>query len=92
MRDLRLGSAAEFKAYALAALALTMLAGCAESVKHDEILAAKRALQFGQAVFVEKNFDKGYDLLADGGTAPCAARQFQAIPRRHARARLSDET
>ena len=67
MRDLRVGPAAVFKAYALAALALTILAGCAESVKHDEVLAAKRALEFGRVVFVEKNLDKGYDLLADSG-------------------------
>ena len=67
MRDLRLGPTAVFTAYVLAALALTMLAGCTESVKHDEVLAAKRALEFGRVVFVEKNLDKGYDLLADSG-------------------------
>ena len=47
-------------------LAVT-LAGCAESVKHDETRAAKRALEFGQLVFFDKNLDKGYDLLSDGG-------------------------
>jgi hypothetical protein len=86
MRSLRLGSAAEFKAYALAALALTMLAGCAESVKHDEILAAKRALEFGQAVFVEKNLDKGYALLADSGRRHVPRDNFkQSLAAMHAR-------
>lgn len=71
------GPAAQFKAYVdakgwkgwyLSALALAMIiAGCAESVKHDETLAAKRALEFGRVALVEKNFDKSYDLLGDGG-------------------------
>ena len=52
--------------FVLSLLALT-LAGCAESVKHDETRAAKRALEFGQLVFFDKNLDKGYDLLSDGG-------------------------
>ena len=52
--------------FVLLLLALT-LAGCAESVKHDETRAAKRALEFGQLVFFDKNLDKGYDLLSDGG-------------------------
>ena len=48
---------------ALSALALS----CAESVKHDQDLAGKRAIEFVQAVLIEKNFAKGYDLLDAGG-------------------------
>lgn len=40
---------------------------CAESVKHDETLAAKRALEFARIVFIDKNLEKGYELLSDSG-------------------------
>jgi hypothetical protein len=43
------------------------LAGCAGSEKHDEALAAKRALEFAKVVFIEKNFFKGHEMLSDGG-------------------------
>ena len=48
---------------ALGALAVS----CAESVKHDEDLAGRRAIEFVQAVLIEKNFSKGYELLDAGG-------------------------
>jgi hypothetical protein len=44
-----------------------VLASCAGTVKHDETLAAKRAIEFAQFVFIDKNFAKGYELLSDGG-------------------------
>ena len=47
-------------------LALT-LAGCAGSEKHDEALAAKRALEFAKVVLIEKDFVKGHEMLAEGG-------------------------
>lgn len=46
---------------------LAALTGCAKAVEHDEVRAAKRALEFARVVFLEKDFDRGYDLLADAG-------------------------
>ena len=48
-------------------LVVAVLSGCAKSVEHDEVRAAKRALEFARAVFFEKDLDRGYDLLADAG-------------------------
>ena len=53
------------------------LASCAESVKHDEARAAKRALEFGRVAFVEKNLDGAYDLLADGGKRHVPREKFK---------------
>jgi hypothetical protein len=94
MKDLE--PAAQFKAYVdargwkgscLSALALAMIiAGCAESVKHDETLAAKRALEFVRVAFVERNFDKSYDLLADGGRRHVPRDKFkQSLAAMHTR-------
>jgi hypothetical protein len=71
----------------IAAFALILsFSGCAESVKHDEALAAKRALEFGRVVFVEKNLDKGYDLLGDGGRRHVPREKFkQSLAAMHAR-------
>lgn len=63
-----------------------MLSGCAESVKHDEVRAAKRALEFAGTVFFEKNLDKGYDSLADGGRRHVPRDRFkQSIAAMHVR-------
>jgi hypothetical protein len=67
---------------ALAALA----ASCAETIKHDEKLAGKRAIEFAQAVLVNKNFAKGYELLADGGKRHIPAEKFiESMKRLHPR-------
>lgn len=50
----------------LLASALSLFA-CAGSEKHDEALAAKRALEFANVVLIEKNFEKGHEMLAEGG-------------------------
>jgi len=77
----------DLRRFFLLALALMiMLTSCAESVKHDEIRAAKRALEFGRFVFFEKNFDKGYDLLSDGGKRHVPRDKFkQSIAAMHTR-------
>ena len=62
----------------------TALAGCAESVKHDQERAAKRALEFGKVALVEKNFDRAYDLLAEGGRRHVPREKFrQSISSMH---------
>lgn len=63
------------------------LPGCAEPVKHDETRAAKQALEFGRVTFLEKNFDRGYDLMADGGKRHVPRDKFkQTIAAMHPRA------
>lgn len=57
--------------------ALLAIAGCAEPVKHEETRAARRALEFGRVVFVEKNPDRAYDLLADGGKRHVPREKFK---------------
>jgi hypothetical protein len=70
----------------LLTLLAMILVGCAESIKHDESRAARRALEFGQAVFFEKNLDKGYDMLSDGGRRHVPRENFkQSITAMHAR-------
>jgi hypothetical protein len=67
--------------------ALSALAGsCAETAKHDENLAAKRAIEFAQVVLINKNFDKGYELLAEGGKRHISLDKFkETLTRLHPR-------
>ena len=82
----RLHRAGKFYLLALALALTAALTACAESVKHDETLAAKQALEFGRVAFVEKNLDKGYDLLADGGRRHVPRDKFkQSLAAMHAR-------
>ena len=39
--------------------------GCAGSIKHDETLAGKRAVQFAEIAFVKHDLRRGYALLSD---------------------------
>jgi hypothetical protein len=65
---------------------LIILASCAEAVKHDETLAAKRAVQFAQAAFVDKNPAKAYELLSDGGKRHLSLEKFkETVTRMHTR-------
>ncbi len=62
------------------------LTACAETVKHDESLAATRALEFARAVFLEKNLDKGYTLLSDNAKRHIPLDKFkQTITAMHPR-------
>ena len=70
----------------LAAALAVMLAGCAESVKHDEVSAAKDALEFARVVLVEKNPEKGYAMLSEGGKRHVPLDKFkQTIVAMHPR-------
>jgi hypothetical protein len=63
-----------------------VLASCAGTVKHDETLAAKRAIEFAQFVFIDKNFAKGYELLSDGGKRHLSLEKFkETLTRMHPR-------
>ena len=62
------------------------LASCAGTVKHDETLAAKHAIEFAQFVFIDKNFAKGYELLSDGGKRHLSLEKFkETLTRMHPR-------
>jgi len=63
-----------------------LVASCAESTQHDENLAAKRAIEFAQVTLVDKNFDKGYELLAAGGKRHVSLDKFkETVTRLHPR-------
>ncbi len=71
---------------ATALILLFALASCAKSVKHDETLAAKRAIEFAQLAFVSKDFDRAYELLSDGGKRHLGRDKFiETIARMHPR-------
>jgi hypothetical protein len=59
------GATWRFPGWLILLAALTL--GCAEEDKHDETLAGRRAIEFAQTVLINKNFTKGYELMADGG-------------------------
>lgn len=63
-----------------------LLASCAGSVKHDETLAARRAIEFAQYVLINKNFDKGYELVSNGGKRHLSLEKFkETVTRMHPR-------
>jgi hypothetical protein len=41
--------------------------GCAKPIQHDENMAGKRAVEFARVVLIDKNLERGYELLSDGG-------------------------
>lgn len=64
-----------------------LFTGCAETAKHDENLAGKRALEFAQAALVEKNFARGYDAMAPGGKRRISGEKLaETLKRMHPRA------
>jgi hypothetical protein len=64
-----------------------VLAGCAESIKHDEVAAAQGALEFARVVLLEKNPAKGYEMLSEGGKRHVPLDKFkQTIAAMHPRA------
>jgi hypothetical protein len=62
------------------------LASCAGTVNHDETLAAKRAIEFAQSVFINKNFAKGHELLSAGGKRHLSLEKLkETVTRMHPR-------
>jgi hypothetical protein len=61
-----------------------ILMGCAESIKHDEILAGKRAVEFAQVAFVTQDVEKAYGLLADSAKGYIPLEKFkETLARMH---------
>jgi len=58
-------------------LLFVLVASCAESTRHDENLAAVRAIEFVQITLIDKNLDKGYQLLAAGGKRHISLDKFK---------------
>jgi len=58
------------------------LLGCAGKAAHDEALAAKRAVEFAEAVFVQNDIEKGYRLLSDGTRRHVPIEKFKETVRR----------
>jgi hypothetical protein len=56
---------------------LMLLFACAESFEHDEKMAAKRAEEFAQVVFVRQDFAKGYAMLSDSGKRYVPPEKFK---------------
>jgi hypothetical protein len=75
-----------FRALTGCLLTVFWLTGCVESIKQDENLAAQRAIEFARIVLVEKNFDRGYDLLSDNGKRHISPAKFkETMARLHPR-------
>jgi hypothetical protein len=75
-----------WSAYGLIVVLAALAGGCNETIKHDENLAGRHAIEFAQAVLVNKNFAKGYELLADGGKRHIPAEKFiESMKRLHPR-------
>ncbi|HEX9264066.1 MAG TPA: hypothetical protein VF977_06830 [Candidatus Binatia bacterium] len=55
-------------------------------MKQDETLAARRAIEFAQAAFVDQNLEKAYELLSDGGKRHLSFDKFKdTVTRMHPR-------
>ena len=75
-----------FRALTGCLLTVFWLTSCAESIKQDENLAAQRAIEFARIVLVEKNFDRGYELLSDNGKRHISSAKFkETMARLHPR-------
>ncbi len=74
--------------YRFVLLAFVMgLMGCTESIIHDEILAAKSAVEFAQAAFVKRDVEGSYALLSDSGKRYVSPETFkQTLSRLHPKA------
>jgi hypothetical protein len=58
------------------------LLGCVGKTAHDETLAAKRAMEFAETVFVQNDLEKGYRLLSDGARRHVPIEKFKETVRR----------
>jgi hypothetical protein len=63
-----------------------VLFACAKSFEHNHAMAAKRAEEFGQVVFVRQDFERGYALLSDSGKRYVPLEKFkETIVKAHPR-------
>ena len=55
------------------------LTGCAESIDHDAVSAARRAEEFAQVAFVKHDIEKGYALLSESTRRYVSLEQFKEV-------------
>ncbi|MGH7926230.1 MAG: hypothetical protein ACREQV_00340 [Candidatus Binatia bacterium] len=55
----------------------TVLFACTKSFEHDQKMAAERAEEFAQVVFVRKDFESGYAMLSDSGKRYVPPEKFK---------------
>jgi hypothetical protein len=55
------------------------LMGCAESIKHDEVAAGKKAEEFAKITFVRQDIENGYAFLADATKRYVSLEQFKIV-------------
>ena len=75
----RAGKESHLKYYFYVLIFAMTLAGCKESIKHDEVLAGKQAEEFARITFVKQDMDSGYALLADATKRHVSRDQFKVV-------------
>jgi hypothetical protein len=66
--------------YPLFPLALVIgLAGCVESINHDEVSAGKSAAEFARVAFVKRDTENGYALLSDSTKRYVSLEKFKEV-------------
>jgi hypothetical protein len=63
--------------YSLLFTCALLFFACAKSFEHDQKLAAQRAEQFAQVVFVAQDLEKGYTMLSDSGRRYVPLEKFK---------------
>lgn len=53
--------------------------GCVNVLKHNEVVAADRAVEFAKAAIVERNYEKASKLLPEGGQQPEFVKQIEDL-------------
>ena len=63
--------------FSLSVALMVGLLGCEESIKHDEILAGRRAVEFAEAAFVRQDIENAYRKLSDAAKHYVSAENFR---------------
>ena len=70
--------------HSLALILITTFVACGEPIKHDENIAAKRAVEFAQVAFVRQDVQRSYAMLADGARRHIPIEKFgETLSRMH---------
>jgi hypothetical protein len=73
--------------YFLLFVCIAELIACGDAIKHDPVLAGRRAEEFARVTFVRRDFERGYDLLSDSGRRYVSLDKFkETVSRLHPKA------
>ena len=61
----------------IAAVLAISLTGCSESIRHDDDLARRRAIEFAEVALIRRDFDGGYALLSSGAKSHVPVEKFR---------------